>query len=312
MRIDTTSGEFDFTYLSLGAGVQSSALLVLGCTDPRVPKPDYAIFADTGDEPPWVYEYVEFLTIWAAVRGVAVVRVQHGSGQSLSDWVLHRRNDGKRFVSIPVFTSTGDRVVCGGCGALVTESVCPGCGSEEVVVVKQGSGRGMLRRQCTREFKLEPIQQKVRELLGYKPRQRIKARVRAMLGITIDEATRMKESITPWVTNTYPLVDLGLHRNDCIAIVESVGLPRPQKSACVYCPYHSDAYWAWMKETHPGVFAEAVQFDTDIRNMTMQGEDRPAFLHRTLQPLGDVDFDAGSDQVDLFDMSGECEGMCGV
>ena len=51
MKIDTTSGDFDYTFLSLGAGVQSSALLVLSCTDDRVPKPDVAIFADTGDEP---------------------------------------------------------------------------------------------------------------------------------------------------------------------------------------------------------------------------------------------------------------------
>ena len=49
--IDTTSGDYDYTYLSLGAGVQSSALLVLGCTDERVPKPDVAIFADTGTSP---------------------------------------------------------------------------------------------------------------------------------------------------------------------------------------------------------------------------------------------------------------------
>ena len=31
--IDTTSGDYDYTYLSLGAGVQSSALLVLACIE---------------------------------------------------------------------------------------------------------------------------------------------------------------------------------------------------------------------------------------------------------------------------------------
>ena len=62
LLIDTTSGDYDYTYLSLGAGVQSSALLVLSCTDDRVPKPDVAIFADTGDEPAWVYDYLKVLT----------------------------------------------------------------------------------------------------------------------------------------------------------------------------------------------------------------------------------------------------------
>ncbi len=46
--------DFDFTYLSLGAGVQSTAMLIMsalglyGC-----PNADVAIFADTGDEPAW-------------------------------------------------------------------------------------------------------------------------------------------------------------------------------------------------------------------------------------------------------------------
>ncbi|KKM78901.1 hypothetical protein LCGC14_1355330 [marine sediment metagenome] len=42
----------DFTYISFGAGVQSTALLImsnLGLKD--CPKADVAIFADTGDEP---------------------------------------------------------------------------------------------------------------------------------------------------------------------------------------------------------------------------------------------------------------------
>lgn len=54
--------DYDFTYLSLGAGVQSSALFVMsalgmyGC-----PKADVAIFADTGDEPSWVYDQLHRL-----------------------------------------------------------------------------------------------------------------------------------------------------------------------------------------------------------------------------------------------------------
>ena len=57
--------KFDYTYLSLGAGVQSSALLVLACTDDRVPKPDVAVFSDTGDEPQYVMEYLEILKDYA-------------------------------------------------------------------------------------------------------------------------------------------------------------------------------------------------------------------------------------------------------
>ena len=71
MRIDTTSGDFDYTYLSLGAGVQSSALLVLGCME-EVEKPDVAVFADTGDEPAWVLSYLKVLKEYAQDYGIAV------------------------------------------------------------------------------------------------------------------------------------------------------------------------------------------------------------------------------------------------
>tara|TARA_R100001132_G_C3240952_1_gene71721 strand:+ start:22 stop:840 length:819 start_codon:yes stop_codon:yes gene_type:complete len=272
MRIDTTSGDFDYTYLSLGAGVQSSALLVLGCME-EVEKPDVAVFADTGDEPAWVLSYLKVLKEYAQDYGIAVEVAQKGV---LSEWVL----DQPHFVNIPLHT-----------------------------LDKKGNS-GILRRQCTREFKITPINQKVRELLGYDRGQHMKHKVRAMLGITIDESQRMKPSLQKWVTNTYPLIDLGLHRNDCFKIIEDAGLPEPQKSACVYCPYHSDTYWTWMKENHPEEFKRAADFDEAIRNRTMKGDEQPAFVHRSCVPLTEAIFK--STDPAQTDMWGECEGMCGV
>jgi hypothetical protein len=34
--------------------------------------------------------------------------------------------------------------------------------------------KGMGRRQCTREYKITPIAKKIREIMGYKPRQKMK------------------------------------------------------------------------------------------------------------------------------------------
>ena len=276
--IDTTSGDYDYTYLSLGAGVQSSALLVLACTDERVPKPDVAIFADTGDEPAWVYEYLEVLKEYAEPYGVEVVTAQKGV---LSEWVMDRRSNGKRFVNVPVFTKDID------------------------------GSQGILRRQCTREFKVEPITKKVRELLGYKPRQRIREKVRCMLGISLDETQRMKESWHHWVTNCWPLIDLGIERKGCHKIIADAGLPEAKRSSCVYCPYHSDSHWQWMKDEHPTEFAKAVEFDEGVRNMTMRGREQPAYVHRSCVPLSEAVFNTNDpNQVDLF--NNECEGMCGV
>ena len=66
---------FDYIYLSLGAGVQSSAILYLAETDPEIPTPDVAIFADAGDEPAWVYRQVEDLKRRSSIP-IRVVRKQ--------------------------------------------------------------------------------------------------------------------------------------------------------------------------------------------------------------------------------------------
>ena len=46
--------------LSLGAGVQSSALALMA-EEGDAPMPDCAIFADVGAEPQEVYDYLEYL-----------------------------------------------------------------------------------------------------------------------------------------------------------------------------------------------------------------------------------------------------------
>jgi len=265
---------FDYTYLSLGAGVQSSAMLVCSCKGLyNVPRADVAIFADTGDEPQWVYDYLAILTEWSDIP-VVIAKKGH-----LSVDLIQRNKDGKRAASIPVFMDTGDRT-------------------------------GLLMRQCTREYKVEPIEKKVRELLGYKPRQRIKERVQALLGISIDEVIRMRPSRTRWITNAHPLIDAGLNRFSCLRICKEAGLPEPKRSACVFCPYHSNKYWMELKDNHPKEFKRAVDFDVQIRDMSMGGLDHPAFLHRSLMPLSEVNFDDSKGQMEMF--GEECEGVCGV
>lgn len=68
-----------FTYLSLGAGVESSALMVLSALGLRgCPRAEVAIFADTQDEPRWVYEQRDAMAVWGAGHGLPVVTVTRG------------------------------------------------------------------------------------------------------------------------------------------------------------------------------------------------------------------------------------------
>jgi len=63
--------------ISLGAGVQSTALVLLAVNGEL--QADVAIFADTQAEPPWVYEHLWRLALFCAERDFPIVVVTRGS-----------------------------------------------------------------------------------------------------------------------------------------------------------------------------------------------------------------------------------------
>jgi len=258
-------------YISLGVGVQSSYLYVGAC-DGIFPHADVGIFADTGDEPEYVYRQLDLLRDYGQGR----IPIEVVSAGKLSDDMLGQQS--KRSASVPLFTLGSD------------------------------GKAAPLRRQCTDEYKILPIQRCVREMLGFKKGDRIPSdSAICSIGITIDEAHRMKPSGKKWTVNDWPLIDARLRRDDCARGLESLGFPKFSRSACVFCPYHSDQYWRLLRDNYPEEFEKALDFDARIRHQTKT--DSAAFVHRSLKPLGEVKF-RDEDQMDLF--GEECAGMCGV
>lgn len=262
--------------LSLGAGVQSSTLALMFARGELAPMPDCAIFADTGAEPASVYEWLMWLE---TVLPYPVHRVMKAKG--LRENILAAVRGG-RFAGAPFFTES------------------------------QSAGGGQLRRQCTREFKVEPITKKLRELVGLEYRQRAprEIMVTQFIGISYDESIRMKPSREHWIEHKWPLVDLRMRRLDCLAWMESHGYPKPGRSACTFCPYHSDAEWSALKKL-PDDWASAVEIDDLIRG-GVRGTTEKLFLHRSLKPLSEVDLASPEDRGQQTMFNDECEGMCGV
>jgi hypothetical protein len=111
---------------------------------------------------------------------------------------------------------------------------------------RAADGSFMLRRQCTRQYKVEPI----RRYLYEKYRRE---RIALMLGISVDEFHRMRDSGSARIENVYPLVDERLTRNDCRAILERAGLATPPKSSCWFCPYRSARSQAELIRQYPAL-----------------------------------------------------------
>lgn len=264
--------------ISLGAGVQSSTMALMAAHGEITPMPDCAIFADTGAEPKRVYEWLDWLE---KQLPFPVHRVMHKTGLLKN---LQASGVG-RFVSVPFFTDSHNG--------------------------------GMTRRQCTREFKVQPIEKKVRELVGLARGQRAPKRILATqyIGISLDEVQRMKPSRTHWIEHRWPLIEKRITRTDCLTWMASRGYPKPGKSSCTFCPYHDESAWRDMKANDPESWAQAVEVDRHIRSGTARvarGMKGDLYLHRSLKPLDEVDLRTAADagQIDMF--GNECEGMCGV
>jgi len=259
-------------------------MFLMACHGELTPKPDAAIFADTQWEPKEVYYWLDRLMEIGAVHGIPVIRASKGNIREdmLRATVRGTHGEGKRAASMPHYTTS------------------------------DGVSEGMIRRQCTREYKIEVVEKEVRRLLGLRPRQQAKASsAQFWLGISADEASRMKTSRKPWYTNHYPLIfdyDPPMTRKDCMAWLKANGYPIPRKSACLGCPYHSNAEWRGIRE-NVEEWADVVDFDERVRNRG--GHRGTLYLHRTCVPLAQVDLTTAEER-GQSNWINECEGMCGV
>lgn len=272
--------------LSLGAGVQSSTMALMAARGEfksiGMQMPSAAIFADTQSEPKAVYAWLDWLETQLPFP---VYRVTSGNLGEDELRIRRSQKSGKLYLrnSIPAF-------------------------------VKKPDGRkGLLGRKCTSDYKIVPLQRKVKELVGI---QRATRDVRAVMwiGISRDECHRMKPSRATYIENVWPLIDLGMTRTDCLQWMSRKGYPTPPRSACTFCPFHSDFEWRNLKENHPEDFERAVQFERALiaasrKQEVLQGV---PYLHGSLTPLDEVDFRANPshEQISLF--GNECEGMCGL
>ncbi|MDO2989262.1 hypothetical protein [Mycobacteroides abscessus] len=248
--------------LSLGAGVQSTVLALMAC-DGTLPGLDAAVFADTGWEPPAVYEQVDRLAAELARVDIPLYRVS--SGNLRADTL----DPEARFVSVPWFALApkatevpvyGVCAPCGGSGRGPSDepdscSVCGGDGRGSIVGTRLATAterHGMGRRQCTSEYKLKPIKVKVRELLGYPHPTPVPRDVFAeqWIGFSTDEIHRVRDRLdVNYSRPRYPLLDLGMSRKDCQRWLERAGWGHTAKSACIGCPFHGNAQWRALRDT---------------------------------------------------------------
>lgn len=313
--------------ISLGAGVQSSTMERMAACGEITPTPVAAMFADTQAETAKLYAWLDWLE--QQPRPYPFYRVTRGS---LTEAIttLRERKDGNGYwvySGIPSFNVNPD----GSDGHVQRQ--CTVSFKVEVLdrKVKEIIGREAMlewRRRFKAELKLYAAFKKAQHAArkAKLPPPPMPADVRdawnlmqanalacQWIGISTDEAHRMKPSRHPWAIHRWPLIERGMNRNDCIVWMERRGYPEPPRSACKYCPYHDDAEWLRLKTEEPEEFAEAVAVDYLYRELKGKAGLRGVpYLHASRVPLDQVVFKPKQRDTTLSLFGQECEGMCGV
>jgi hypothetical protein len=272
--------EYPKRVLSLGAGVQSTAVLLM-MIHGEIPKADAVIFSDTGWEPKAVYKHLEKLEVLMAENNMPFYKVSFGNIRQ--DFIESET----RFATMPLYTLNKD------------------------------GKKSMLMRQCTNDYKIKPLNKMQRELAGLKKGQRCQEhRITTIIGISYDESQRMRDPQFTWMRNEYPLVDMKITRQDCIDWCEKHGYDRPPRSACIGCPFKRNDEWRELKN-NPEEWQDAVDFDHALRQkQRLKDRFGWAGLHASMKPLDEVDLRSEKEKgvFSLFDdgFAQECEGMCGI
>ena len=315
--------------VSYGAGVQSTALLVLaaqGAIDYRT-----FLFANVGDdsEHPDSLRYFRDVAVpYAADHGLELVELHrlpvrgHGAVECSAGGVAPPV-EGK---------GAGDVDRCPSCGRLVgvididpdptrrdlrleyhqqPETLWgrltrPGSRSLPIPVRMSNGAPGS--RSCTADFKIRVI---ANELKGRGATVAEPATV--ALGISTDEIERAKPGVDPrmpFQLREYPLLDLGLSRSDCKRVIADAGLPVPGKSACFFCPFHDKAAWSDLAHDTPELFAKSCELEAHLNQqrdeMACQGVGLPPREHyRTVVGCRahgeDCPFDTSGDDCEPYD-----------
>lgn len=210
--------------VAYGVGVDSTAMLV--GMHQRGERPDLILFADTGDEKPETYAYLEVINEWLDRVGFPRVTVvknprPKSNDRSLSESCLRNR-------------------------------------------VLPALAYGM--HQCSIVWKIDPQRKYVKNWvpaqIAWSRGQDVVQCVGYDAGAR-DSVRRFKSEgkAADGYRNRFPLIEWGWDRDRCKAEIAAAGLPVPVKSSCFHCPASKREEIVELRERHPDLYARAIQIE---------------------------------------------------
>lgn len=222
--------------VSFGGGTNSTAMLI-GMYERKIPV-DLILFADTGAEMPYTYEYVEIMNRWLKDHDMTEITVvrnldEDGNRVTLEEHCLHYKN-------LP--------------------SIAYG------------------RKQCSVRFKVSPQDKFCNRYEPFKQIWSNGEKINKYIGYDAGEERRKANAFVYDIQDTkynkiYALIDWGWYREDCIRKIQEYGLPLPGKSSCFFCPSMKKHEIKKLKKEHPELYSRAIGIERNAKGnlLTIQG-----------------------------------------
>jgi len=198
------------TILSYGGGVNSTAILALVKLG-KLPMPDYVVFADTGTEYPYTYNYLNYLE----KQGISIIYLSGCYRKKENTW----------------------------------ETLIEYCQRKRIIP-------SQFHRWCSMDWKVRPI-------------ELFRGNTEMWIGIDYSELHRVQRKHGRNVR--FPLIEMGIDRNECKRIIKKVGWGIPLKSGCFICPYQSRKDWINLREKYPYLYSIARNLEEKSRVTFVQG-----------------------------------------
>ena len=141
---------------------------------------------------------------------------------------------------------------------------------------------------------------------------------RHVFGYTADEAHRIPRLLAnePGLDLLSPLIDRGLTKADCHALLESQGIKRPalydlgyQNNNCIPCVKGGMGYWNAIRRDFPEAFARMALLERDIGHAVLSEEIPGGTREKRPVWLDELDPDRGDFRTD---QPPDCSVMCAI
>lgn len=225
-------------------------------------RPDVITFADTGAERPKTYEHIKLMNDWCTQNGFPNIIT-----------VTQVKHDGT-----------------------------PNYLYELCIERKMLPSIAYGFKSCSKKHKIAPQDKYMNNLPEAREVWKSGQKVKKIIGYDCSESHRIKNYDDSKYEFWYPLVDWGWDRNDCIKAIEAAGIPKPNKSACFFCPSTKIEEIKELHESEPELIAKAIFMEENAQLTQVKGLGR-GFSWKSV-------IDYHQKQFDLFKHSPEISCDC--